>query len=465
MELTRAIKIMACCLIIAIAVFVQTAHAINPKNDSTIENSSLDWVDPVAREQLLALVPNWTSTTIQSVFEEYLHPERHDLPILINGRRVNYDALFINAFWGPIDNPFNKLPRPAKIFIFVKDMFAQSSYYMAPIVKNDNDKKFYVFDKSFSQAIELTYWVYTKTNGFPCSVRFNICTGYGVSPKDSCDGKTFESEIYSYPFDINVSKKLNYQSAHRTLNQQWFEVANSKRPSKSLSPDTAIDTSVPWIDIEKRETLLKSIVTWPNYQIIKENFKKIRDLRYFQDETVDRFVRRISWLFPDDGCWTRLGAIIKDFFGPRNNMANDFARPSKVFAFGNLCVNTTNTSSGSVTWWYHVAAIVRDATTNESYVLDPSVNPKEPTPIDKWIELISANNGDCAKGINSVSNFNICNGYGIAPYDGCDYKKYEHFEKEISAMLINRFYRRFERSRQIELGRVPDDVLGNQPPW
>jgi hypothetical protein len=216
-----------------------------------------------------------------------------------------------------------------------------------------------------------------------------------------------------------------------------------------------------WKDQEARQKLLGTVALWPNYQVIQANFEKLRDLRYFQDDEIANFPRRISWLFPDDGCWTRASAVIRDLFGPFNNLVNAYERPSKVFAFGNLCANTPNAPDGYVSWWYHTAPIVRDAETNQTYVLDPSMDPYHPMTMEKWAEAIASTSGRCSGSVSNVDSFNICNGYGTAPYDACQ----SGYDNETSSMLMQREYQYYEKERQISLGRDPEKVLGDLPPW
>lgn len=468
MDCANIIKLVKIALLSSVVATSQIAYA-GTDQSPTIEDASLEWGDANARIKLLSVVPKWSPQAIKLLFEEYKHPERHQLPAFINGLAVNYNALFINAFWGPRDNPFVKLPRPAKVFIFVKGSDGTKKYFMAPIMQDENDKNYYVFDKAELQPIPLKLWVYNKTDGYPCSVKFNVCTGYGVLPQDTCEGKDISSEIYRDPQEL-VSKPIptiRYDSisASRHLRQDWHIKANMSRPKKSHLPQATLDMGTPWKDISRRQELLQTVATWPNYKIIKSNFAKIRDLRYFTDEAMPGFMRRLSWLYPDDGCWTRTGAIFKSFFGPLNNVVNAYSRPSKIFAFGNLCLNTPNTPTGRISWWYHFAAIVRDAETNQAYVLDPSVDATAPLPVEKWVESISSNTGSCSQGQNSISSFSICNGYGTNPFDRCELTSSIDFENEIRAEIFDKYFRKFERNRQLELGRDPNKVLGDTPPW
>ena len=435
-------------------------------NTSSIYDTSINWDDESGKAKLLENVAQWDNTTITLLFDVYKHPEKHNLPNLKSTQA--YNVQFINVFWGPQNNPFSKNSRPAKVFVFINSTSSnhpinnsQSTFSMAPLIKNKSDGNYYVFDRNKKQPMLLNEWVMKSSDATNTpTIRFNVCSGYGSLPNESCDDVSYQSETESMleDFDKTLVNTKQY-NAHRNINEDW---KTKIRHPKSLSMNKSIvDTSIDWNNSSQRNTLLKTVSTWPNYKIIQENFEKLRDLRYFSDRDHSHFLRRISWLYPDDGCWTRASAVIRDLFGPFNNPVNDDARPSKVFAFGNLCANTTNASDGYVSWWYHTAPIIRDALTNQTYVLDPSIDPRQPIPMEKWVKFISANSGACSDSDSSVAQFNICTGYGTTPYDTCNSK----YSTETSSMLRQPYYQDAERTRQIELGRDADAVLGNQPPW
>jgi hypothetical protein len=292
-------------------------------------------------------------------------------------------------------------------------------------------------------------------------IRISICNGYGNKASDSCAEKSYQAEtsdiLNRERTMLSTSRDLN--SARRGIHEDWKTKFHASK-AFITSPDNIHDSSIYWSNEQKRNDLLNTVVSWPNFKIIQENFEKIRDIRYFTEATPN-FLRRISWLYPDDGCWTRASAAIKDLFGPFNNVVNNFSRPSKVFVFGNLCANTNNSPDGQVSWWYHTAPIIKDANTKQTYVLDPSINSRTPLTIEKWIMEITSQTGACSNSGSSISTFNICNGYGSGPYDDCN----SSFENETSNMLRQSRFQSDERDRQIELGRDPQVVLGNQPPW
>jgi hypothetical protein len=245
--------------------------------------------------------------------------------------------------------------------------------------------------------------------------------------------------------------------ATRKNRQDWHSLARKIQNDKSIE-----STSIPWNDLVNRNKLLNSVIAWPDYATIQSIYTYIRDLRYFTDIDNSHFKRRITWLYPDEGCWSRAAAFIKDFFGSINNPVATFHRPSKIFAFGNLCVNTKNNSDGYVSWWVHIAPVIRDNQTNAIYVLDPAVEPKHPLPVTEWITKIADNTGACADELHTITKINICNGYGIVPWDVCDTAP---ASQESYAMLEQMLHMKHEKSMQIQIGNDPIKTLGDSPPW
>src|SRR5438045_9787850 len=121
----------------------------------------------------------------------------------------------------------------------------------------------------------------------------------------------------------NNSLKIKKFSAQRDMHENW------KAKALKTTNNDIMDTSIAWKDETARNALLSTTVSWPNFNVIQQNFEKIRDIRYYTDSTYPNFLRRIAWLYPDDGCWTRVSSAIKDLFGPLNNEFNYFPRPSK----------------------------------------------------------------------------------------------------------------------------------------
>ena len=432
------------------AFFMTFVYAATDRVGSILDNS-VKWDDEAGRTAALTAVPEWHNATVQQMFDLYLHQEKYKLPATSTTQQ--YNVQFINAFWGPLANPFNKSPRPAKAFL----IFSASSFYMAPLVKNLADGNYYVFDKAATRPVVLSEWItnMTTAHGKPGEARFNVCNGYASLPTETCSEKSYQAELVSRSMR---NEHTENPSAKRAMHEDW----RSNVASIFTTENSILGGSISWSQNDNTKAkLLNTTTSWANFKTISDNFEKLRDIRYFSDTEKKGFSRRISWLFPDDGCWTRAAAVMKDLFGPFENVVNNYQRPSKVFAFGNLCVNTTNSSSGSVSWWYHTAPIIKDAETNQIYVLDPAVAPQKPLTLEKWMAEISSRSGACADSNGSVDKFAICNGYGSNPYDQCN----SSFQSEAAEVTRQISFQQYERSRQVQLGREADAVLGNQPPW
>lgn len=100
------------------------------------------------------------------------------------------------------------------------------------------------------------------------------------------------------------------------------------------------------------------------------------------DETPDDsiptdYYRRISWRYPDDGCFARAALF--------NKHLTDAGGPAlqKIFVFGNLAVNSPNAIGGSVQWSYHVVPVVQ--LDDGVYVVDPAINNSGPIKVSDWL--------------------------------------------------------------------------------
>lgn len=451
-----AILVLCCCL-------ANAAYA--GRTAANMRDSSIKWDDAEQRMKLLESAPGWDSKTMQSVFAFYHDAAGNQLPVSMQSKLYNIE--FINAMWGPANNPFVKYARPAKVFI---SFGTSSAFYIAPLVKNETDGNFYIFDKEQDQPMLLGDWVnrLASKHGGISDLLFNVCDGYANDLTDSCSTKSYQDETYDAMSNETTShhlraiSKQGLLSSRREMNEDWQSKVRASNLAARSGGGSIYDNSIDWKNGNDKTSLLDSVAAWSNYKVIQQNFEKIRDIRYFDDNMVKGFVRRISWLYPDDGCWTRASAVIKDLFGPHHNVVNQYQRPSKIFAFGNLCVNTSHSSTGYVSWWYHTAPVIRDAESKQVYVLDPAVEPRKPLTVDQWMSAIAANSGNCrSHNSNYVSRFAICNGYGTNPGSRCD----SSFMEEESTELMQPDFQGRERQRQVELGRNADAVLGDTPPW
>jgi hypothetical protein len=197
-----------------------------------------------------------------------------------------------------------------------------------------------------------------------------------------------------------------------------------------------------------------SIVSKASFSEIQALFDRARDIRFMRDVEHANFSRRTTWLYPDDGCYARAEMLRQHAL----NWNYAFV-PSKIFAFGNLTVKTSNSPSGSVSWWYHVAPIVRSETSN-LWVLDPSIHPDAPISLDNWLGAMTNDKNSLKVSACASFAYEYDSSCFNAPLiDNLNERLY------YQALIDERSYFDSEWNRQVELDRNPERVLGDYPPW
>lgn len=182
-----------------------------------------------------------------------------------------------------------------------------------------------------------------------------------------------------------------------------------------------------------------------SYPALESQFKYVRDTRFIETEDVN-FPRRLTWLFPDDGCYARAEMAKIEL------LKHNFPAPKKLFVFGNLFASSNNSPTGSVQWWYHVATTYRVGL--DAYVLDPALEPKRPLKLAEWNALVG--------GESTRVQYSICSPQTFDPTTDCygsDALPEEASLEEQKSFLEN------EWNRLIELNRHPETELGDLPPW
>ncbi len=229
-------------------------------------------------------------------------------------------------------------------------------------------------------------------------------------------------------------------SAARAPGESYDDIVASHGAAlKSDTGTSAYDSAVRLADLDP-----SALPEW-SADDLAAGFTLVRDTRFLDQG--DGFVRRPSFLYPEDGCFARAEAM--DFELERAG----YARPGNVFSFGNLSVATRNTPWGGVSWWYHVAPAVRVGDT--VYVLDPSIEPRQPIALASWLAR-QQTNGEPV----SVS---ACSPFAFQPSYACDQTPFD--ESARSVVYTQSYYLGLEWNRQIELGRDPYEALGDRPPW
>lgn len=239
-------------------------------------------------------------------------------------------------------------------------------------------------------------------------------------------------------------------SAQRPMGQSWlvskqkFEFLDALTFKVETNSDSAMDSAVAYnkVDLNKIPEFQKSA------DEIQKLYEDIRNVRFLEDPDVTQFPRRITWLYPMDGCFARaewVAHLIK-----KNDPTLEFSR---VFIFGDLEVKTKNSSSGSVFWWYHVAVIVRHQ--GKALVFDPSLELTRPLELSDWVKLQVPNPSKDAK-------LAICSGNSYSPSSDC---AEENLLSDDDAAHEISVYLRSERRNLTKLGRDPQVELGLNPPW
>lgn len=89
----------------------------------------------------------------------------------------------------------------------------------------------------------------------------------------------------------------------------------------------------------------------------------------------------IPFRYPEDGCYARAHkmSLLLDAKG---------ITTGKVFIEGDLKVKTQNSPAGEVSWWYHVAPVIKVKKDGREvpYVFDPSIFDR-PVPEDEWFDI------------------------------------------------------------------------------
>lgn len=237
---------------------------------------------------------------------------------------------------------------------------------------------------------------------------------------------------------VSWASGLENRSAHREPGVSYRLYKSRQHSPRVSTPESEA--------VRFGQANLPAATAWKSEATMQEWFGKMRDERFFDDSSHPNFLRRSSWLYPDDGCFARAA------LGVRNLKQWSQAAPNKIFVFGDLRVKTANSPLGEVTWWYHVAPLVE--VDGEKYVLDPALNPKAPLKLREWLGMMGPN----------IDNLEVavCGSGSYWPSSDC---QVETDGIEAGAMADQQYYLDAEWSRLEELNRNPVNELGELPPW
>lgn len=190
---------------------------------------------------------------------------------------------------------------------------------------------------------------------------------------------------------------------------------------------------------------IKDIPDLGTYSVLENEFKFIRDTRFLKSDDAN-FPRRLTWLYPDDGCYARAEMAKIEL------QSHHVPQPKKLFVFGDLSVNTKNSYSGSVQWWYHVAVTYRVG--DEAYVIDPAIEPLRPLKISEWDAAVG--------GANARTQYSICSKDAYDPTSDC--ATTSSMDKD-DVVTEQQSFLQAEWYRLLDLKRDPTKELGEFPPW
>jgi hypothetical protein len=232
-------------------------------------------------------------------------------------------------------------------------------------------------------------------------------------------------------------------SAIRADGQDYRDLALKFRSkNKSLNVGTAHSVTVAYQNFKMPADLEE----WDDQAQITQAFERGRDERFISFEHKNTsFPRRSTWLYPDDGCFTRAELF-------KENMSKwKYPKVYKLFVFGNLKVATKNSASGSVRWWYHVVSV---ASLNGTLVVfDPAIEPVKSLPVEDWLATMSTD-------IKTLE-VSLCESNTYAPSSKCANPR----DRSSSALSDQTRYLSSEWRRLVSLSRDPEVELGATPPW
>ena len=246
---------------------------------------------------------------------------------------------------------------------------------------------------------------------------------------------------------IIAKNSSQIHSSKRFQNETLDEAISRYRKRLSsfqlqIQTNTVLDLKKPIDELD-----LSNVPQWKSARQLQVAFERIRDERFLFVNTMPDFPRRLSWLYPDDGCHARAqlsGINLKNW---------GYIWPAKIFVFGALRIRTENHPHGFVSWWYHVVPIVK--LEEDYFVFDPALDYYQPLMLDQWLLKMTTS--------LDIIEASICDPQVYVPSDKC----FSDTNNEILQSTIDDevWFLKQEWERLLQLGRNPEIELGDYPPW
>lgn len=289
-------------------------------------------------------------------------------------------------------------------------------------------------------------------------------------------GNAVAQDLPQYCYSAEPDPNVTYEEFLENCMPPEFEEDTFLLKSLTEAAPAACET------VYCKATLMSSldftgVPVWTDAEIMAF-FAESRDDRYLAQSTVPGYPRRISWLYPNDGCFARAEQVI-------GKIVDESRKPFKLYALdttynGSLVVKSKNVvpvpgeDFGYVNWWYHVVPVVQN-TDGDYMVLDASIQPCGPLYWEDWLALMTPD-GDISVFDDalttmrvSISDYNAYgitsdNAYGNTPgYTVHLGWSYDHLQLD-SDTGYRYLWKEWNR-QTVDLGRDAEDYFGDDPVW
>lgn len=174
-------------------------------------------------------------------------------------------------------------------------------------------------------------------------------------------------------------------------------------------------------------------------EAIRAGFAFARDTHYLPQSSGP--LRRIPFLYPDDGCLTR-AALTNELLNQKS------ITTVRLFLFGKLHLQSANALTPDIGFWFHTAPAVKNES-GEILVFDISLDPNGPMPLNEWIMRLQPE--------KSEYRISVCHPDTHEPTDSCGAGRSNVLEAahiEVQGLLTQ------EWNRLLKLNRDPIRWLG-----
>lgn len=166
-------------------------------------------------------------------------------------------------------------------------------------------------------------------------------------------------------------------------------------------------------------------------------------------------MEEVPFMYPEDGCYARAHAMSRLLDG-------EGVESVKVFVEGDLRVETDNSPKGYVSWWYHVAPVVRvrDGENFVNMVFDPSIFDR-PVPVEEWVAIQTNRDPARVDNLYYTERFNYTPNRTRDDYDDYQDRDLEDMNYTMQGYLEvqnNRITRRIQERNETINNRLNEEV-------